>query len=50
VFEDYYITFYNMIFTALPVIAKALFESDLNYKTTKIENAKEIYPYIYYVG
>ena len=39
-----------MVFTALPITAKAIFESDLNYKTTKIEKAKEIYPYIYYVG
>jgi len=28
-----------MIFTAFPIAAKAIFESDLNYKTSKIENA-----------
>lgn len=39
-----------MIFTALPIAAKAIFESDLNYKTSKITKAKEIYPFIYYVG
>ena len=39
-----------MFFTALPILSKAVFESDLNYKTTKIELAREIYPYIYYVG
>lgn len=39
VFEDYYITFYNMIFTALPITAKAIFECDLNYKNTSIDQA-----------
>lgn len=40
VFEDWYISFYNMFFTALPISIKAILESDLNYKTTKIEDAK----------
>jgi len=50
VFEDYYMTFYNMIFTALPITAKAILESDINYKSTKIPDAKKYLPYIYYVG
>ena len=39
-----------MIFTALPIAAKAILESDINYKSTKIENAWKYLPYIYYVG
>ena len=31
VFDDLYITFYNMLFTALPLMAKAIFEQDINY-------------------
>lgn len=50
VFEDFYITFYNMVFTAFPIAAKAILESDINYKSTKIENARKYLPYIYYVG
>jgi len=28
-----------MIFTALPIAAKAILDSDINYKNTKIEDA-----------
>ena len=31
VYDDYYITCYNMIFTALPLLLKAIFEYDVNY-------------------
>ena len=54
IFEDYYITFYNLFFTALPIIVKALVEMDINYKMYKdVDKRKEIknlYPYLYYVG
>jgi phospholipid-transporting ATPase len=30
-YDDWYITFYNMIFTALPLIFRATFDKDVNY-------------------
>jgi len=30
VYDDFYISFYNMFFTALPLMVKALFEQDVN--------------------
>ena len=32
VYDDYYITFYNLIFTALPVIVRAVIEQDIYYR------------------
>lgn len=32
VFDDYYITFYNLIFTAWPVLIRGMFDQDLYYK------------------
>ena len=32
VYEDWYLSLYNMIFTALPLLIKAIFEQDINYK------------------
>ena len=46
VFEDTYITFYNILFTSIPVCALALFEVDA-YPTW--ENMA-IFPYVYHVG
>lgn len=31
IFDDVYITLYNLIFTALPVIVRAVLEQDVNY-------------------
>lgn len=30
-FDDVYVTFYNLIFTALPLIVRAVMEQDVNY-------------------
>lgn len=53
-FEDYYISFYNLFFTASPIATKALIEMDINYKLYKEEHkrseVKSLYPYLYYVG
>jgi len=53
-FDDYYISFYNLFFTALPIWSKALFEMDINYKMEKdganANKIKGLYPYLYYVG
>jgi len=32
VFDDWYVTLYNLIFTALPLIVNAIFDQDVNYK------------------
>lgn len=32
VFDDWYISFYNLFFTALPIIVKSIYETDVNYK------------------
>lgn len=64
-YDDYYITFFNLIFTSWPVIIRAVFDQDIYYKkwTTKdniglydsktlYENKilKQFYPHLYYVG
>ena len=53
-FEDFYISFYNLFFTALPIGAKALWEMDINYKMYKDHdtsmNVRALYPHLYYVG
>ncbi len=50
IFEDWYISFYNLFFTALPVAIRSVLDFDLNHKTTKIPDAEDYYPYVYYVG
>jgi len=37
-FDDWYITFYNLFFTALPLIIRATFDQDINYKIANISN------------
>lgn len=32
IFDDYYITFYNLIFTSWPVLIRAMFDQDIYYK------------------
>jgi magnesium-transporting ATPase (P-type) len=44
VFDDWYISLYNLIFTALPLIIRAIFEQDVNYKVLikkKLPNLKD---------
>lgn len=36
-FADWYITFYNLIFTSLPLIFRAVFEQDITY-VEKVSN------------
>jgi magnesium-transporting ATPase (P-type) len=33
IYDDYYIALYNVVFTALPLLVRALFEQDVNYVT-----------------
>ena len=49
VFDDWYISFYNMAFTAWPLLIKALFEQDVNPIKDGAKFNKYI-PYLYYIG
>ena len=42
VFDDWYITFYNMVFTALPLIVKAILDIDIYYKIKNNYSSKSI--------
>jgi len=52
-FDDWYISFYNLFFTALPILMRGTFETDIDYKHFPIDQRDEIkalYPPLYYVG
>ena len=55
IFDDWYITFYNMLFTAVPVTFRAVIDMDITYKFAKrgkvIENnLKKFYHHLYFLG
>jgi magnesium-transporting ATPase (P-type) len=53
VFDDWYISFYNLFFTSLPIIIRSIFETDMDwqvYKDDKREQIKNFTPRLYYVG
>ena len=65
VYDDYYITFYNLAFTAFPVIVRAVLDQDIYYRDWAkfqndgffernllfdLEDVRQYYPYLYYVG
>ena len=33
VFDDWYVAFYNLFFTSIPLVVRAIFEQDINYLT-----------------
>ena len=43
IFDDYYIALYNILFTSLPLLIRALFEQDVNYviPKTKLRESRE---------
>mmetsp|Transcript_36051 Transcript_36051/g.35654 ORF Transcript_36051/g.35654 Transcript_36051/m.35654 type:complete len:235 (-) Transcript_36051:410-1114(-) len=53
-FDDYYISFYNLFFTALPIGARSLWEKDIDFKIYSDEEqrkeVKNLFPSLYYVG
>lgn len=54
-FDDFYITFYNLAFTCLPVIVRAIFDQDIYYREfrtrlTTFNDLKKHYHHLYYVG
>ena len=48
-YDDMYISYYNLFFTAWPLIIKATFDTDLNYSMDG-NQLKQLYPYLYYIG
>jgi magnesium-transporting ATPase (P-type) len=53
VFDDWYISFYNMFFTALPIIVRSIFETDIDYQVWSGEKGRivrEYTPRLYYIG
>lgn len=59
VFDDWYISIYNAIFTALPLIVRAVLDQDVNYqrmcdtddeKCIDNKEIREALPKLYYVG
>ena len=60
IYDDIYISGYNLAFTSMPLIIRALFDKDLYYKRFIVtedgktvhfnSNLKFFYPYLYYVG
>lgn len=60
IFDDWYISFYNLAFTSIPLVIRAVFDQDLYYKSwiekqnrVKVDakvNLRENYPFLYYVG
>lgn len=59
IFEDWFISFYNLFFTSVPVVIRAVFDKDVYYyKWTKhankklylrdMPNLRENYPYLYF--
>lgn len=49
IYDDYYITCYNMVFTALPLAAKAIYDQDVNTDTDGKE-FRPLLPKLYYIG
>ena len=50
IFDDWYITFYNLIFTALPLVVRAILEQDIYYKkreTKTLIDSKDKYDNIF---
>ncbi len=42
IFDDWYITFYNLVFTAMPLIVRAIMEQDVYYRIPLSEEESEI--------
>lgn len=60
IYDDWYITCYNLAFTSIPLIVRAVFDQDLYYKKFIVSdkgkeisfrsNLREYYPFLYYIG
>ena len=43
-FDDYFIAFYNLLFTSVPLVIRAFLEQDVNYVVRKAPNKVEDHP------
>ena len=49
IYDDWYISFYNLFFTSLPLMVKAIFDQDVNPEIDGHEY-KMYMPMLYYIG
>jgi hypothetical protein len=49
VYDDWYISFYNLFFTSMPLMVRALFDQDINTRKDG-EEYKRFLPKLYYIG
>ena len=49
IYDDYYISFYNLFYTSWPLVIKATFEQDVNYQLEGYA-IRKLYPKLYYLG
>ena len=58
IYDDWYITFYNLAFTSFPLVVRALFDKDIYYRYWSTQEnglkfsprLKDYYSYLYYIG
>lgn len=57
VYDDWFITFYNMIFTAMPLLVLAVFDYHFNYiyldnnhQLKHLPEVKAVMPHLYFIG
>jgi len=49
-YDSWYISFYNLFFTSLPLLFKALYEHDIHHIQDRKMPLNNIYPYMYFTG
>ena len=49
IYGDYFISFYNLLFTSWPLLIKAIIEQDISYDIEG-DSIRKLYPYLYYIG
>ena len=49
-YDDWYIVAYNLAFTSIPLLLKALFETDVHHIQDGFLPLNRVYPYLYYQG
>ena len=49
IYDDYYISFFNLLYTSWPLVIKATFEQDVNYQLEG-QQIRKLYPSLYYIG
>jgi hypothetical protein len=42
IYDDYYITFYNLFFTSIPLVVRAILEQDINFIVRKTEQKNSL--------